>query len=145
MRCGAWEPSEARLDGWMPPGCKRYRRCIVMRPFFVVLAGAWAVVACPAASVSAADEPAASVERADPAADSRQMEADLQGLNWGQFRSVVESVPKLKADVDAYGPLGWQYVQKNYATYGWKKNIDRLDEAQRKLLADLIRAAKGLK
>ena len=54
-------------------------------------------------------------------------------------------MPKLKADVDAYGPLGWQYVQKNYATYGWKKNIDRLDEAQRKLLADLIRAAKGLK
>ncbi|MDD5247678.1 MAG: hypothetical protein PHY45_01750 [Rhodocyclaceae bacterium] len=74
--------------------------------------------------------------------DSGKMEKQLQRLPWQQFRSVIEAVPKMKADVDAYGPLGWQYVQKNYATYGWKKNIDRLDDSQKKRLAELIQNAK---
>jgi hypothetical protein len=75
--------------------------------------------------------------------DSVQMEQELQKLNWQQFRSVIESVPKLKADVDAYGPFGWQYVKANYTTYGWKKSIDRLDDTQKQELAELIRSAKG--
>jgi hypothetical protein len=79
------------------------------------------------------------------AADSLQMEKDLQRLPWKQFRQVVESVPKLKADVEAYGPVGWTYVQQNYRTHGWKKNIDKLNEAQRKQLADLILLAKKAK
>jgi len=58
---------------------------------------------------------------------------------------VVESVPKLKADVEAYGPIGWTYVQQNYQTYGWKKNIDKLNEEQRKQLADLILRARKAK
>ena len=78
-------------------------------------------------------------------ADSGKMQKDLQHLNWKQFRSVIESVPKMKADVDAYGPLGWQYVEANYTTYGWKKNIDRLDETQRKRLAELIQSAKRVR
>jgi hypothetical protein len=74
--------------------------------------------------------------------DAQQMEKDLQQLNWSQFRSVIESVPKMKADVEVYGPAGWKYVEARYATYPWKKNIDKLDDAQKRQLADLIRRAK---
>ena len=74
--------------------------------------------------------------------DSRQMEKDLQQLDWPHFRQVIESVPKLKASVDAYGPLGWKYVEARYQTYPWQKNIDRLDDGQKRHLADLIREAK---
>jgi hypothetical protein len=76
------------------------------------------------------------------ALDSRQMEKDLQRLPWPRFRAIVEAVPKLRAGVEAYGPAGWQIVQANYTRYHWQKNIDKLDEAQRKQLAELIRAAK---
>lgn len=75
-------------------------------------------------------------------ADSRTMEKELQSLPWKQFRAIVESIPKLKADVEAYGPIGWQFVQANYKAYGWKKNIDRLDEIQKMRLAELIQSAK---
>ena len=77
-----------------------------------------------------------------PAIDSAQLEKALQHLNWPQFKSVVEAIPKLKADVDAYGPMGWQIVEANYRTYGWKKSIDKLDEGQKRQLAALIRAAQ---
>jgi hypothetical protein len=75
--------------------------------------------------------------------DSGRLERALQGLNWKQFRTVVEAVPKLKADVDAYGPAGWQYVKGKYKTYGWKKNIDRMDAAEKKKLAALIEAVQA--
>jgi hypothetical protein len=70
--------------------------------------------------------------------DSRKIEQDLQRLSWPQFRTVVEAIPKLKADIEAYGPFGWQYVQKNYQTHGWRKNIGKLDEAQKQQLVELI-------
>ncbi len=79
------------------------------------------------------------------AADSRQMEKDLQRLPWKQFRQVIESVPKLKADVEVYGPIGWTYVQQNYQTQGWKKNIDKLNKEQQKQLASLIQLARKSK
>lgn len=102
------------------------------------------------ASALAADLPApADAGTAAPATsgdpDSGQMQRDLQQLDWKQFRSVIESVPKMKADVDAFGPLGWQYVQANYSTYPWKKSIDRLDAAQKKQLAELIQTARSVK
>jgi hypothetical protein len=75
--------------------------------------------------------------------DSRKMESDLQHLPWKQFRSVILSIPKLKAGIDAYGPTGWQFVQKNYTTYGWKAQIDKLDGVQKKRLADLIQTTKA--
>ena len=74
--------------------------------------------------------------------DSAVLEKSLQSLDWNQFRSVVEAIPKLKADVDAYGPMGWQYVEANYRTYGWKRNIDKLDAEQKRQLAALIESAK---
>ena len=83
---------------------------------------------------------------ADPGApldDASRMEKSLQQLNWKQFRSIIEAVPKLNADVEAYGAFGWQYVQANYTSYGWKKNIDRLDDGQKQLLAELIRRAEA--
>ena len=81
-----------------------------------------------------------SARRVEP--DSQAMEKELQSLPWKQFRAIIESIPKMKADVEAYGPIGWQFVQANYRIYGWKKNIDRLDETQKKRLAELIQSAK---
>ncbi|MEW6293579.1 MAG: hypothetical protein AB1544_09770 [Pseudomonadota bacterium] len=75
--------------------------------------------------------------------DSLKLEKELQSLSWPGFRSVVEAIPKLKAEVDRHGQLGWQYVRANYRTYPWKKNIDRLDPDQRRQLATLIRTAKS--
>lgn len=94
--------------------------------------------------------PAAAADRAGPARpaaapqppDSMQMQKDLQRLTWKQFRAVIEAVPKLREDVEAYGEAGWKYVQARYATYPWKKKIDKLDPDQRRQLADLIRRAK---
>lgn len=74
--------------------------------------------------------------------DSKRLEHALQSLNWNQFRAVVAAVPKLKADVDAYGPAGWEYVKGKYKTYGWKKNIDRMDADEKKKLAALIEEAR---
>lgn len=78
----------------------------------------------------------------DQASDSAQMEKELQQLPWLQFRSVIESVPKLKADVDAYGAFGWQFVQGQYRHYPWKKKIDKLDDVQKRKLAELIHLAR---
>lgn len=87
---------------------------------------------------------AASAQAAEPAAlDSARLEKDLQTLPWDQFKAVVSGVPKMKADVDAYGPMGWEFVKKNYRTHGWKKNIDKLDSGQRQRLADLIRKSRA--
>lgn len=72
--------------------------------------------------------------------DSAAMEKALQALPWERFKAVVSSVPKMKADVDAYGPMGWEFVKKNYRTHGWKKNIDKLDAEQKQRLAELIKA-----
>jgi len=86
--------------------------------------------------------PAKSASQAVVAPDSQQMETDLQKLTWPQLRFVIESVPKLKADVETYGPAGWKYVEARYATYPWKKNIDRLDDAQKRQLAELVQLAR---
>ena len=96
-----------------------------------------------AASAAGAVAPPAVARNAE--VDSAKMEKDLQRLPWKQFRSVVESEPKLKAGIDAYGPAGWQFVQANYRTYGWKRNIDKLDERQKKQLAEKIRRALALR
>ena len=77
--------------------------------------------------------------------DSKQLERDLQRLSWKQFRWVVESVPKLKAGVDAYGPMGWKYVQSRYATYPWKGSIDRLEAGDKLQLVELIRRARKIR
>ena len=77
------------------------------------------------------------------APDSRQIEKALQHLPWKPFRSIVESIPALKSGIDAYGPMGWKIVQANYTTYPWKKNIDKLDELQKKRLIESIQNAKG--
>ena len=115
-----------------------------MKPIlFLLLVLAGAPVSA-ASAAGAAHTPAAArgvVSSAE--VDSATMERELQRLPWTQFRSVVEAVPKLKAGIDAYGPAGWQFVQANYRNYGWKKNIDRLDEGQKKQLAELIRRAKS--
>lgn len=103
----------------------------------VALAAGLAILAGIAAAESAAEAGAAGQEAA-ASADNEQLEKDLQSLNWDQFKAVVEAIPKLKADVDAYGPLGWQYVQANYRNYPWRKSIRKLHEPQKKRLAELI-------
>ena len=86
---------------------------------------------------------AANPSQADDLPVSVQLEHDLQSLSWPQFRAVVEGVPKLKADVDAFGTLGWEYVRLHYTTYRWQRNIERLDADQRGRLTVAIREAKG--
>ena len=110
---------------------------------YVLLAVLWTAPAL------CADAPPADTRTAAPPTsgvpDSKQMERDLQRLPWKQFRSVIEAVPKMKADVDAYGPAGWKYIEGRYKTHGWKKGIDKLDPDQKRRLADLIRIAKSAK
>lgn len=74
--------------------------------------------------------------------DSLKLERDLQSLSWPRFRTVVEGIPKLRAEVDRHGQFGWQYVRANYRSYPWKKNIDRLDVNQKQELALLIQKAR---
>lgn len=113
----------------------------------------WPVVIALLACCSGADcaaearpTPKSSVAAAQPAIpDSKQLERDLQRLSWKQFRWVVESVPKLKAGVDAYGPMGWKYVQSRYTTYPWKGSIDRLEAADKLQLVELIRRARKIR
>jgi len=111
---------------------------------YPLIACLWAAPAFPAETHASADT-TTSAPAKDGGPDSRQMEQDLQRLPWKKFRFVIESVPKMKTDVEAYGPAGWQYVQSRYTTYGWKKNIDKLDATQKKHLAKLIKVAKGAK
>ena len=114
-----------------------------MKAIFVLWLSVLAGAPVLAASAAGAVAPPAVARNAE--VDSAKMEKDLQRLPWKQFRSVVESEPKLKAGIDAYGPAGWQFVQANYRTYGWKRNIDKLDERQKKQLAEKIRRAQALR
>lgn len=93
-------------------------------------------------TTQAAAPPAASGREV---AENQRMERELQRLNWKQFRSVVEAIPKLRAEIEAYGPAGWQYVRAKYATHPWHKHIDRLDAAEKQQLARLIQKAKALR
>jgi len=114
-----------------------------------------AVLLLAIAGVSAAGAEGAPAQTADPAlpvvgaaggkADGVQLEKALQRLPWRQFKSVVEAVPKLRAGVEAFGPVGWQIVRDNYTRYPWHKNIDKLDEVQKKQLSELIEAAQAEK
>lgn len=77
--------------------------------------------------------------------DSRQLEKELQSLNWSQFKSVIEAIPEIRREVEKYGPLGWEYVKTNYRSHGWKKNIDQLDSGEKQRLAHLIQRARKLR
>ena len=110
------------------------RPCLLL----LVALGVGATPAAPRAGV-----PVPAVEKRAPI-DSVTLEKELQGLSWRQFRSVVESVPQLKSAVDAYGPAGWQFVQANYRQYGWRRNIDKLSEAQKRELAARIERARSV-
>ena len=96
----------------------------------------------PALAQSAADSERAPATAETTGATSQQMSKDLQNLPWKPFKAIIGATPKLAADVDAYGPLGWQFVRENYKTYDWKKKIDKLDAAQKEQLAELIRKAR---
>jgi hypothetical protein len=83
-----------------------------------------------------------STAAAAPVPDSRQLEKELQSLNWGQFKAVIEDIPEIRREVDKYGPMGWEYVKTNYRSHGWKKSIDRLDTGEKQRLAQLIQRAR---
>jgi hypothetical protein len=114
----------------------------MLKFFYALLALLWMGSTFTVALAVSAD-PAIAVQAKINEPDSRKMESDLQHLPWKQFRLVILSIPKLKAGIDVYGPTGWQFVQQNYSTYGWKAQIDKLDGVQKKRLADLIQTAKG--
>ena len=99
-------------------------------------------------SLASAEKSATLPTKVQPAATSvtptaAQLEKGLQSLSWPQFRAVIQAVPKLKAEVDAYGAFGWQYVQARYQSYRWQKSIDKLDAAQQRELGRLIVQAKA--
>ena len=50
---------------------------------------------------------------------------------------------RLRAEVDAYGPLGWQYVERHYRRHGWRRSLDKLDPEQRRELAALIERVRA--
>ena len=109
-----------------------------------LLAGTPLVLASSFRETEVASEVVATEARATNCSpDNKQIENDLQHLPWKQFRSIVESIPALKSGIDAYGPMGWKMVQANYTTYPWKKNIDKLDDLQKKRLIESIQHAKG--
>ncbi len=85
----------------------------------------------------------ASMTTAAPVPDSRQLEKELQSLNWGQFKGVIEAIPEIRREVEKYGPLGWEYVKTNYRSHGWKKSIDRLDTGEKQRLTQLIQRARN--
>lgn len=111
----------------------------------------WALAVCLLVPAVAgwADEaalPAAPPEDSGSAvADARvlRLEKELQALPWPQFQAVIRAVPKLKAEVDAYGAFGWQYVKARYQRWPWRKNVGRLAPEQQQALGELIARAKS--
>jgi hypothetical protein len=114
------------------------------RLIYALLASLW-VASATAASELPQPDTTAVVREKSTVPGSQQLEHDLQHLPWKQFRSVIEAVPKLQADVEAYGPAGWKFVESKYKTYGWRKGIDKLDDGQKQRLAELIALAKDAK
>lgn len=107
----------------------------------VLMAGLWFALPLPVAAATATVKPATTAETGS-VPDSKQLEKELQQLNWKQFRSVIESVPELKSSVEGYGPVGWDIVKANYTTYKWRKLIDKLDPGEKQRLSKLIQTAK---
>lgn len=100
-----------------------------MKKLIAIFAVAWLAVSAQAAG--------------GPAGESARLEKELQSLPWEQFKAVISAVPKMRAEVEAYGPMGWDFVKTHYRTHAWKRNIDKLDPAQRQQLNDLIRQARA--
>lgn len=119
-------------------------RLLTLNAGFFLLA-LWLGVGCAAENQELRSRAPAAAASRTVLPDSRQLERDLQRLNWKQFRWVIESVPALKSGVEAYGPMGWQYLRTKYPTYPWQKSIDRLDVTERLQLVELIRKARKLK
>ena len=111
----------------------------ISRLIYTLIACLWTSLAFPATSVAGKKNATAAEQRIIP--DSQKLEKSLQELNWKQFRTVIEAVPKLKADVEAYGPAGWNFVKANYTTYKWRRQIKKLDDEQKLHLDALIKAA----
>lgn len=90
------------------------------------------------ASAAPNSSPTGKVLRSSAEPDTRAMQNDLQRLPWPKFRSIIESIPKLRAEVDAFGPAGWEFVKSNYRRYPWKKSLDRLSIDQKRQLSAMI-------
>ncbi len=114
-----------------------------MRKFLLGSMLGLSLIPCIAATDRATAKPPATAAQPGKAVpDSRKLEKDLQSLNWKQFRFVIEAIPPIRAEVNKYGPLGWQYVQQHYKTYPWKRSIDRMAVWQKIELARLIDSAR---
>lgn len=112
---------------------------------FLVVAGMLVLSGvAPAWSKDAVPPKTLPVQVTKPAAiDSGQLEREMQALSWPQFRSVVEAVPQLKAEVEKHGSAAWPYLKAKYKTYAWKKSIDRLADGDKRTLARLIANARS--
>jgi len=118
------------------------RKCSKLALVVGLAAFVWAAGAQAEGDKAVSDSGPGTREAAAGSLDNEQLEKAVQSLSWGQFKSVLTAIPKLKADVDAFGPLGWQYVQANYKTYPWRKSIRKLKEPEKKQLSELIDEAR---
>lgn len=114
-----------------------------MRHFLLGALLGMCLTPCVAATERATAKPVPAAQPGKAVPDSRKLEKDLQSLNWTQFKSVIEAIPPIRAEVNKYGPLGWQYVQQHYRTYPWKRPIDRMAGWQKIELARLIENARS--
>lgn len=116
------------------PEIKRLLTCLLLLLSFP----AWSRAEAPKDAPAQLEVPATRLAPLD--ATPQGLEHQLQSLPWELFRAVVESEPKLKADVDAYGPLGWAYVQKKYRAHPWARNLERFEPERLHQLATTIQS-----
>lgn len=107
-----------------------------------LMVGLW-MVSATAADVQRLADNKITLPKNGREADILKFEKDLQRLPWNKFRSIIEAVPSLKADVERYGPSGWKYVEVNFQSYRWRRNISKLKGDQMELLGNLIKQAQG--
>lgn len=124
--------SDFPFDTMETPEIKRLALCLLLLLSLPV----WSRAEAPKDAPAQLEAPAP--RRTPLDATPQALEHQLQSLPWELFRTVVESEPKLKADVDAYGPLGWAYIQKKYRAHPWSRNLERLDLERRHQLATTI-------
>jgi hypothetical protein len=107
----------------------------------LLLAGqAWGDASSPAGCAPEASPPCAP---AIPQLDPVELEKGLQALSWEQLVRVFQAVPKLKEQYDRLSDFERSILQQRYAHHAWRRNVAKLDDAQRLQLAELIEKIRG--
>lgn len=95
---------------------------------------AWGDAPLPVDCLPEKDTPCSNSLHLDPV----ELEKGLQALSWVQLVQVFQAVPKLKEQYDRLSDFERSILQQRYARHAWRRNVAKLDDAQRIQLADLI-------